>query len=202
MRLVNEGTAAEYHMSPAHPHLFCGCGNETATCHPGRCCEDDEWGSCTNCGKPAPDDVVHRVPEDELTTPLFGPNPGRERELQEGSTMVKSIQVTPATRAEVLGRDMGVCVRCGRNDEGLNLHHRTPRGMGGTRDPLSASPANLVTLCGSGTTGCHGWVESHRDQAVSEGWIVLRGTDPSTVPVRINGYLWVLGHDGAKRPIP
>lgn len=126
---------------------------------------------------------------------------GRERELQPGYRRAKTIRVTQLTRDEVLGRDGYACARCGQAGT-LNLHHRTPRGMGGSRDPLSASPANLVTLCGSGTTGCHGWVESHRDQAVTEGWIVLRGTDPATVPVRINGYLWVLGHDGAKRPIP
>ena len=35
-------------------------------------------------------------------------------------------------------------------------------------------PANLVVLCGSGVTGCHGWVESNRSEAMDAGWIVGR----------------------------
>lgn len=50
VRLTCEGTAREYHLSPAHPHLFCGCGSEASDCHPGRCCTDDDWGQCANCG--------------------------------------------------------------------------------------------------------------------------------------------------------
>lgn len=38
------------------------------------------------------------------------------------------------------------------------LHHVVPRSLGG--DDVAA---NLVALCGSGTTGCHGLVE-HRDR--------------------------------------
>lgn len=61
------GTASEWHLNPAHPHLFCGCGNEAAYCHPTRCCEDDE-GGCKNCGREA--DPVP-TPEIELSDPLF-----------------------------------------------------------------------------------------------------------------------------------
>jgi len=34
-------TDLEWHLSPAHPHQFCGgCGSDAEQCHPGRCCTD------------------------------------------------------------------------------------------------------------------------------------------------------------------
>lgn len=40
-RLAAVGTDLEWHLSPEHPHLFCGgCGLEAAHCHPGRCCTE------------------------------------------------------------------------------------------------------------------------------------------------------------------
>ena len=86
------------------------------------------------------------------------------------------------TRRLVIDRDGGVCRMCGR--AGTNVHHRRPRGMGGTRDPETNSPANLVLLCGSGTTGCHGWIESHRAEAMAAGWLVSKWADPSTTPIK------------------
>lgn len=76
--------------------------------------------------------------------------------------------------------------------------------MGGTRDSAANSPANLIALCGSGTTGCHGWVESHREQARADGYLVPRGSDPQKVPVRdLAGREWTLDDMGAKtRPLP
>ncbi len=46
------------------------------------------------------------------------------------------------------------CVSCGRPYE--SLHHILPRSQGG--DDLVV---NLAPLCGSGTTGCHGLLETH-----------------------------------------
>lgn len=102
-------------------------------------------------------------------------------------------RVPDAVRALVVDRDRGRCLRCG--GPGSNLHHRTARGMGGA-GPRANSPANLIVLCGSGTTGCHGWVEAHPTAAAILGYRVPRGTDPATVPVLdVTG--WVrLGHDG------
>lgn len=70
LRITCEGSASEYHRHPAHPHLFCGCGKETEQCHPGRCCRDDDWGRCANCGRPSPMGVT-TVPEETLSEPLF-----------------------------------------------------------------------------------------------------------------------------------
>jgi hypothetical protein len=68
VRIMCMGTAKDYHLSPAHPHLFCGCGNEAEACHSGRCCADDDWGQCANCGKPIEPEPA---PEIELSEPLW-----------------------------------------------------------------------------------------------------------------------------------
>lgn len=44
--------------------------------------------------------------------------------------------------------------------------------MGGTRWEGINLPSNLLTLCGSGTTGCHGWIEHHPTYAEDHGWSV------------------------------
>lgn len=71
VRLTAYGAASQYHRTPAHPHLFCGCGNEAADCHPGRCCRDDDWGTCTNCGLPQSSPQQPSPDESELSDPLF-----------------------------------------------------------------------------------------------------------------------------------
>lgn len=69
--------------------------------------------------------------------------------------------------------------------------------MGGSRDPLTNTAANLVCLCGSGTTGCHGWVEHNKAEARELGLLVRQGHDPRERPVRVLGRGWVrLTEDG------
>jgi hypothetical protein len=109
-----------------------------------------------------------------------------------------------AARALVAQRDGGRCVRCAA--PATQIHHRRSRGMAGTSDAAINSPANLLTLCGSGTTGCHGWVESNRREAEIEGYIVRHGArSPGTVLVRVftplvfQQWTWVLlGADGSR----
>lgn len=98
--------------------------------------------------------------------------------------------VSRETRMSVIGRDRGRCFRCGRHVvaadslavgvfwawEPYSIHHRKPRGMGGTRNPEVNSTANLLLLCGTGTTGCHGWVESNREDAQEQG-LLIRDVD-------------------------
>ena len=95
---------------------------------------------------------------------------------------------SPATRQLVLERDGYRCVSCRSSiyghGQGFSIHHRMPRGMGGTRNPEVNLPANLLLLCGSGTTGCHGWLESHREKAKEWGYLIRRGTaSPAFEPV-------------------
>lgn len=91
----------------------------------------------------------------------------------------------PEVRQAVVDRDKHRCARCGRQLPGYpaSIHHRTPRGMGGTRDPKVNKASNLLLLCGTGTTGCHGWVESHRKEATERGFLVPWWQDPAEVPV-------------------
>ena len=103
---------------------------------------------------------------------------------------------TPDTVQTVITRDCGRCVRCGTTVHGVrgkawSIHHRRPRGMGGSKAPETNSPANLIILCGTGTTGCHGWVESHRNDAYDQGFLVPHSHDPATVPVHHVLYGWV-----------
>lgn len=93
---------------------------------------------------------------------------------------------TQAIRDEVWRRDKGKCRRCGRQIGQLtihSIHHRLGRQMGGSRHtPGINDPANLALVCGSGTTGCHGFIESHRTLAYRMGYLVHRGQNPADVP--------------------
>ena len=68
---------------------------------------------------------------------------------------------TRATAAEwkrIRAAKLGPCLVCG--DADTTLHHLVPKSLGG-----GDVEDNLVPLCGSGTTGCHGLVEA-RDRTV------------------------------------
>jgi hypothetical protein len=90
-------------------------------------------------------------------------------------------------REQVITRAGGSCERCRQTLRGSwSIHHRLPRGMGGTKTPDDAY--RLVMLCGSGVTGCHGWVESNRAEATEQGWLIRHGvTKPVDVPVFADG---------------
>ena len=88
---------------------------------------------------------------------------------------------------EVVGyRDEGVCVNCRRVDPvfGVNWDHRKNRSQGGTWEP-----ANGQLLCGSGTTGCHGYFTSHPQEAFATGYAVPGWAEPTEYPAR----RWVYG---------
>lgn len=101
---------------------------------------------------------------------------------------------SPKLRALVEARDKA-CVRCGlvvpRDED--SIHHRIPRGRGGEN-----TAENLLLLCGSGTTGCHGYVESHRTEAYNAGYLVRTGFDPLDVPVLLLGKAWAYASPDGK----
>ena len=107
-----------------------------------------------------------------------------------GAAVKRAKGFAPATVALIIDREQGRCARCGRHvtngTRGIDysIHHRRGRGMGGDRSPEANSAAAGVLLCGSGTTGCHGWIESHRSEAMDTGWLVSRnGRDlPTDIP--------------------
>lgn len=83
-------------------------------------------------------------------------------------------------------RIAGVCM-----SYGTNAHHRKNASQGGT-DDLS----NLLLCCGSGTTGCHGWITEHPGEAKRNGWSVWRSDDPAVTPVRYRGAWARLDNEG------
>lgn len=97
---------------------------------------------------------------------------------------------TPQTvRYAFFVREREACFRCRRGlrweDRGFgwSAHHRKPRGMGGTTDPAVAGIANCLIVCGSGTTGCHGWIEKNRGIAITFGLLIPRSaTGPEWAP--------------------
>ena len=90
-------------------------------------------------------------------------------------------------------RDGWACVRCGvRGGVQFSVHHRRPRGAGGSRDPHTDCPCNLLTLC----MADHGWVESRRADALAQGWLVRQGQSPSMVPVATRDGTLYLDCDG------
>ncbi len=70
-----------------------------------------------------------------------------------------------------------MCGKYGAN----NAHHRRALSQGG-HDRLS----NLLLLCGSGITGCHGFITVDADGiriGKRMGWIVRHVSEPADIPV-------------------
>jgi hypothetical protein len=112
------------------------------------------------------------------------------------------LKVQEEIRFMVLQRAMYKCERCGGGATafGFSVHHRLPRGMGGSKNSELHKPANLITLCGSGVDGCHGWVESNREQARLDGYLLFRIDSASEIPFKDNeGNLWLINNFGEKK---
>lgn len=113
----------------------------------------------------------------------------------------KPLRVDDETRFTVLARGQYKCERC-REDFlrlGVSIHHRRPRMMGGSKNEELHKAANLIALCGSGTTGCHGWVESNREQARTLGFLIQRVESAEEVPFKdLNGDWWTIDNNGQK----
>jgi hypothetical protein len=89
---------------------------------------------------------------------------------------------------------MGRCELCGR--PATNFAHRLAKGQGGLW-----SPCNGILLCGSGTTGCHGWCHANPTSARAGGWIIDTGEHPADVAVYLRprtlyAAWWLLDDDG------
>lgn len=146
--------------------------------------------------------MLRRTPMTQSTTPLERrtplvprkpmPRSAKRRAAMKTQPRPRNTGPTPATRRMVLDRAAGCCELCGvQLHDGStfiaahSVHHRQPRGMGGT----SRSDANAVTvlllLCGTGTTGCHGHVEANRTEALAYGWLVPQGHDPAAAAVHV-----------------
>lgn len=76
-------------------------------------------------------------------------------------------------RRLVYERSNGMCEICAQQP-GTNWHHRRSAGRIWT-------PENGLHLCGSGTTGCHGWVTEHPAVSRALGWMVSNALRPDAV---------------------
>jgi 5-methylcytosine-specific restriction protein A len=104
----------------------------------------------------------------------------------------RAADIPQAARIGVAARSGSMCELCGQR-RAVEVHHRRPRRMGGTRWAGIHSLANLVHL----DEVCHDWAEDRSVLADAAGVrLVHRGdVDPAEVPVwlaSVNGTGWYL----------
>lgn len=117
--------------------------------------------------------------------------------------MSAALQIPQRARETVAVRDGHYCARCGVSivDRTSSVHHRLARSVGGSTDPRINDLRNLIQLCGSGITGCHGFVHSHPKMSWEHGWII-RSFDELDRPMRsMYGSRIVLTEDGERDDI-
>lgn len=99
-------------------------------------------------------------------------------------------------RAAIFERASGCCERCGRGGRDFEIHHRSPRGIGGVENDWTGLASNGLLLC----RRCHRWVEVNRREAIESGWLLQLGDDPAAVPVLLHsGQVMLLDNDGSYR---
>lgn len=103
--------------------------------------------------------------------------------------------MTPKQFQKYLDRDGG-CLHCGER-EAVAPHHRSNRGMGGSR--VRDVPSNIIVLC----SYMNGLVESDAAMAAlarDYGWKVSANADWRAVPVYdLQRGAWLLLNDGFER---
>jgi hypothetical protein len=91
----------------------------------------------------------------------------------------------------------GVCL-----GTGTNYQHRKNRSQCSKAERWM--PSNGLYVCGSGTTGCHGYIHAHPTESYEWGWSVKQANDPRLVPVLAllhHPQSIVLHDDGGWHPI-
>jgi 5-methylcytosine-specific restriction protein A len=101
---------------------------------------------------------------------------------------VEIMQFTAKTRQAISERAKGRCELCG-TPVGMDaqIHHRKPRGMGGTKDNASRLASNGLFV----HFRCHERIERNRDEALGYGWLVRQSGESAQEPVLLH-YGWVL----------
>lgn len=100
------------------------------------------------------------------------------------------MKFTDEVRNQIKARAKDRCEICGSLALYHQIHHRRPRGMGGSKDPVVGTAANGLWV----HPHCHEKIESQRKLAKTNGWLVSQSDDPSKIPLKkYNG--WVMLHD-------
>lgn len=74
------------------------------------------------------------------------------------------------------------------------IHHRRPRGMGGSRRGSTNKPSNALAVCWP----CHGHIEANREKALQNGWLVSQGDEPVEQSVLWRGRPVLLDDNGGR----
>lgn len=99
---------------------------------------------------------------------------------------------TQTTKRLVAARQRYRCWICNKDLTGPTPHSFHHRRMRSHPFPGLHEPANLILLCGTGTTGCHGQVHADPAHAYRNGWLMHSWQpDPEASPL--------LDHDGRWR---
>jgi len=125
--------------------------------------------------------------------PVWGRSRSRTSSTNDEEEVMK---FSPAVQEIIRKRAKDRCEVCTALAMYHQIHHRRPRGMGGSKDPMTGSAANALWV----HPHCHARIESNREEAYERGWLVRQGMDPSTIPVKM-GMLWyLLSEDGTTMP--
>lgn len=100
------------------------------------------------------------------------------------------------TRRLVLIRAKGRCEICGISCLNGQIHHRRPRGMGGTKRKETGMASNAALLHPS----CHERVERNREEAIERGWLVPQYLESREVPFKRHDGWYLFLDDGTLEP--
>lgn len=147
-----------------------------------------------NRGKP-----MERKPPVPRPTVTQLPKPHKPRDPEAAGTPLPlklRLMVIERSRCPETGEVL--CDWCGDPITGAySAHHRLPGRMGGRRGKHTA--AVVVIVDGTGTTGHHGYLESHRTEALARGFLIPDGAGlppPEEYPLLLHGRKWVIPGDG------
>lgn len=106
-------------------------------------------------------------------------------------------EFTDKTRKAITDRADKRCEVCG-SIGATQIHHRQPRGMGGSKQPATRSAANGIYI----HADCHRRIELNRAKSYLLGHLVRMNFLPNETPIRLWDGWWVLDDDGGRQPAP
>jgi 5-methylcytosine-specific restriction enzyme A len=107
------------------------------------------------------------------------------------------MKFTEKTRNIIKERAGERCEMCGVRCEAGQIHHRQPRGMGGSKERESRSAANGLYL----HERCHFKIERNRSDGYQKGWLVHKWETSEDKPVLMWDGWKILGADGSLTPV-